>query len=161
MCAIVDTNVAHEVFGLSPQPTGEKFFEWINKGSERLVVGGKLLDELEESSKSFTEWAGVAVSAGKMRIVDESKVNARAQKLEADGTCASDDPHILALAQVSGARLLYSNDRDLQKDFKTKGLIDGPRGKVYSTLKNKNFAASHKRLLGTKGLCNIGRRQSP
>ena len=55
MCAIVDANVAREVFGPSAPPAGEKFFAWLNKGSGRLVVGGKLLEELEASSKDFRE----------------------------------------------------------------------------------------------------------
>lgn len=50
MCAIVDANVAHEVFGDSPPPAAEKFFEWLERGSRRLVVGGKLLKELEDTS---------------------------------------------------------------------------------------------------------------
>lgn len=59
----------------------------------------------------------------------------------------SDDPHILALAVVSGARLLYSNDRLLQHDFKNLALINQPRGKVYSTLVNDTFDQAKRRLL--------------
>ena len=51
-------------------------------------------------------------------------------------------PHVLALAQVSGARLLYSNDQTLQRDFKNSKLIKNPRGNVYTTLRNKNVAPS-------------------
>ena len=47
MCAIVDANVVSEVFGSNLPPAGEKFFDWLNKGSGRLIVGGKLLEELE------------------------------------------------------------------------------------------------------------------
>lgn len=155
MCAIVDANVAGEVFGPSPQPAGEKFFEWINKGSNRLVAGGKLLEELELSSRDFRIWASVAISAGKMRIISESAVNARTEEIHGEGVCRSDDPHVLALAQVSGARLLYSNDRALQQDFKDKELIDSPRGRVYSTRDSKDFKRSHRQLLGRRDLCRI------
>ena len=48
MCAIVDANVVSEVFGSNLSPAGEKFFDWLNKGSGRLVVGGKLLEELKK-----------------------------------------------------------------------------------------------------------------
>lgn len=57
MCAIVDANVGSEVFGADPPPAGEGFFAWLNKGRGRLVCGGKLLRELEESSQGFREWA--------------------------------------------------------------------------------------------------------
>ena len=52
MCAIVDANVAGEVFGEGVSPAGRKFFNWLNGGSGRLVVGGKLLQELE-GTQSF------------------------------------------------------------------------------------------------------------
>ena len=155
MCAIVDANVASEVFGPSPQSAGEKFFEWINKGSNRLVAGGKLLEELESGSPDFRIWASVAVSAGKMRIVNKTDVEAKTEQVQDAGLCRSDDPHILALAQLSGARLLYSNDRALQQDFKDKELIDSPRGRVYSTHDSKDFKRSHRQLLGRRDLCRM------
>ena len=155
MCAIVDANVAHEVFGSNPQPAGAKFFEWINKGTRRLVAGGRQLEELEASSSEFKQWAVEAVVAGKMRIVNKDTLYIRTEQVQSQGACNSDDPHIIALAQVSGSRLLYSNDRDLQRDFRKKGLIDNPRGKVYSTLKTKNFTSTHRRLLQQKDLCKF------
>ena len=157
MCAIVDANVAHEVFGSSPQPAGERFFEWLERGSGRLVVGGKLLEELAASTEGFIRWASGAVASGRVRIVDEAKVDERTEDIRRAGACESDDPHILALAQISGARLLYSNDGDLQQDFKKKQLIDNPRGKVYSTRKSKKFTSTQQRLLADKNLCRAGR----
>ena len=156
MCAIVDANVAPEVFGYSPQPTGEKFYEWLNQGTGRLVAGGKLLEELESGSEGFRKWASVAVGAGKLRIVNKDEVDTKTGHIQSQGTCKSDDPHVIALAQVSGARLLYSNDRDLQSDFRNKQLIDAPRGKVYSTLKHKSFQPSHGKLLRAN-LCGTSR----
>ena len=67
-----------------------------------------------------------------MRIVDASEVSARADQVQSEGACGSDDPHVIALAQVSRARPLYSNGRRLRRDFKNPGSID-PRGRVYST----------------------------
>ena len=161
MCAIVDVNVAHEVFGDSPSLPAEKFYEWLESGSGRLVVGGKLLRELEETSPDFRRWGATAQLAGKMITVDEREVEARTRKIEREGAISSNDPHILALAQVSGARLLYSNDRDLSNDFRDRRLIDNPQGKVYTTRKdrdapptldNTKFRPSHKALL-RKNFC--------
>ena len=153
MCAIVDANVASEIFGPDPKPAGAEFFDWLKKGSGRLVAGGKLLEELKASSGDFRIWANELVKAGKMRSVDGGKVAARTERIRDEGKCKSNDPHILALAQISGARLLYSNDVALQQDFNNKKLIDKPRGKVYSTLLDGNFRDSHKKLLRANNLC--------
>ncbi len=153
MCAIIDTNAVSEVFGSNLPPAGERFFDWLNKGSGRLVVGGKLLDELEKSSTDFRRWGQEAQLAGKMRIVNKSGVDARTEQLQSEGAITSDDPHVIALAQVSGARLLYTNDRRLQEDFKNKRLIDDPRGRVYSTSGAGNFQRRHDRLLRNRNLC--------
>lgn len=67
----------------------------------------------------------------------------------------SNDIHIIALARVSGARLLFSNDTALHKDFRNKDLIDQPRGKVFSTLKSKQFTKAHKYLLENRNLCGF------
>ena len=155
MCAIVDANVVSEVFGSNLPPVGEKFFDWLNKGSGRLVVGGKLFEELKQSSADFRRWGQEAQLAGKMRIVNESEVDARTKQIQSEGTIRSDDPHVIALAQVSGARLLYSNDGNLQKDFNNKSLIDDPRGKVYSTSGDGSFLPRHDRLLKNKKLCRL------
>ena len=153
MCAIVDANVMHEVFGSNLPPAGEGFFDWIEKGTKRLVVGGKLREELEQSSEDFRKWARVAIRTGKIRIVNTNEVDAKTREIENEGGYVSNDPHVLALAQVSGARLLYSNDGDLQEDFGNKNLIDNPRGKVYSTRVSKNFQRAHRDLLNNRNLC--------
>ena len=154
MCAIVDANIASEVFGPNRCPASEKFLEWVNKGRGRIVVGGKLLEELEKLP-GFREWAQNARLAGIVRTTNGDTVNARAKQIGDSGICQSDDPHVIALAQISGARLLYSNDKTLHQDFKRKTLVDGPRGKVYSTVEDKNFKQGHQRLLGMKDLCRL------
>ena len=154
MCAIIDANVAHEVFGPNRPEAGVKFFQWIDSGTGLLVAGGKLLAELNRTSAR--EWAREALNAGLIRTVLESAVDIRTEKLRNEGTCRSDDHHVLALAQLSGARLLYSNDRKLQQDFGTKRLIDQPRGKVYSTGMYESFRDTHRRLLRRNDLCSTG-----
>lgn len=154
MCAIVNANVANEVFGPNPTPAGERFFNWINKGSNRLVVGGKLLSELETGSPLFRNWASEVARSGNMKILNEGRILEMTDQIEQERRHTSDDPHVLAVARLSGARLLYSNDADLQRDFKNKRLIDDPRGKVYSTTReNKDFTITHRRLLRRKDLC--------
>ena len=153
MCAIIDANVVAEVFGSSRPPAEAKFFDWLHDGKTILVVGGRLLRELSDASNNFTRWAQVVQHSKHMRIVDDAKVNDKTKQLLADRSCKSDDEHIIALAQLGGARLLYSNDGDLHQDFDDKSLIDSPRGKVYSTLRNKNFTRRHRDLLRRRDLC--------
>lgn len=151
MCAIVDANTAREVFSRDRPPAGDRFLSWINSGSGRLVAGGKLLRELGKLN-DFKVWANEAVNSGKMRVLNDADVNARTELIDREGII-SDDPHVLAVAQISGARLLYSNDKDLHSDFKNKKLIDNPSGSVYSTSRTSSFTKSHRLLLGRKGIC--------
>lgn len=153
MCAILDANVVHEVFGFNRPPAGEKFYNWIDTGSGHLVVGGKLGQELDKGSPRFRESAKRWKQSGRLIQVDDGKVNTRTEELRRADACKSDDPHIIALAQIGRVRLLYSNDKDLQKDFRNKALIDNPRGKVYTTLCRKEFMPVHKRLL-EKAFCS-------
>ena len=157
MCAILDANVVPDVFTSDQLTAGKEFFKWINSGIGRLVVGGKLLEELNRTSGRV--WARRALNRGLIRRVSESKVKERTEKLQNEGVCRSDDPHVIALAQVSGARLLYTNDSDLQKDFKNKNLVNNPAGKIYSTdvknNPNKEFRDVHRGLLGRNDLCRV------
>lgn len=151
MCAIIDANVAGEVFGSKRTEAGKKFFDWIDEGSGRLICGGKLLKELEGGSPGFREWVVIASKTGRMKNISEDDVKRRMAQIQKE-SIRSDDPHILALAQLSGARLLYSNDIDLREDFQNKALID-PAGSIYSTLRSKKFTPAHRNLLSRRDLC--------
>ncbi len=150
MCAIIDANVLGDVFGPKPTQAGKEFLDWITdpKGSGRLICGGELQKELMGSSEGFREWARVALNTGKMKNINEGKVRTKMAQIR-KGSIRSNDPHILALALASGARLLYSNDTDLRADFQNKKLID-PVGSLYSTLTRKK---DRRKLLEKKGLC--------
>lgn len=155
MCAILDANVAGQVFGAGRPPAGAKFFEWIDSGRGRLVIGGRLRRELDRLS-AFREWRRQAVLAGRVTLLNDEDVDGRAAELGQENACRSDDEHVLAVAQLGGARLLYSNDGDLQADFGDKALIDRPRGKVYSTRVRDNLTSVHRRLLANRSLCGSG-----
>ena len=140
MCAILDTNAAHEVFPKTNKnrtEAGREFFQWLNdKG--KLVLGGKLCEELN-GVPGFLEWARQMNLDGKGGMVrkiincNDDRINEETEKLMNDGQLASNDPHIIALAKVSGARLLFSKDKDLRDDFKDSKIINKPRGRVYSS----------------------------
>lgn len=151
MCAILDANVVHEVFSRNQRTeAGQAFFLWLKDRSGRLVVGGKLRRELARSRIAQT-WLVEGIRAGLVRNANDDKVDQLSDELE--DVCRSDDPHVIALARVSGARLLYSNDRDLHRDFGDKDLLKGPRGKVFSTLTSSRFTDVHQDLLNRRNLC--------
>ena len=117
-----------------------------------MVVGGKLRDELS-GNQNFVRWLGQAVQAGRARILDDNEVNAVTRSLLADSVCRSDDPHVIALARISGTRLLYTNDIPLEKDFKR--LI--PKGIVFTTKQDpqRQLTQEHRSLLGSRRrICN-------
>lgn len=154
MCAIVDNNVRHEVFGAEDvqSEAGRHLLRWLNNRKGRLVVGGKLLDELSEYG-GFRSWFGQALQSGRAIEFPKAPVDAETSALQARHICRSNDAHVLALAIVSGARLLFTNDEDLQADFKNPRIISGVRGRVYTTSQRKDVRSSHRNLLNRTDLC--------
>ena len=62
---------------------------------------------------------------------------------------------MLALAIVSGARTLASDDNALTADFRNKAIIDSPRGSIYRD------PVKHGRLLRHTTSCGIDTSPSP
>jgi hypothetical protein len=145
VCIIVDTSLASQVFRAIPHPDFVAVFDWLHAptSSGRMVVGGKLVKELEGRADS-RRYLRELVRAGRALVFPGPLVDS--QEKELTGRCRSDDPHVIALARLSGARTLCSADHDLQADFKNKALIDKPRGRVYSN-------DGHKHLLGHTSSC--------
>ncbi|MDE0669291.1 MAG: hypothetical protein OXI48_09735 [bacterium] len=146
-----------EVFAPHPDAQRDapgKFFSWLVQGGGVIVVGGtRLRAELfgragDRQRRLFEQ----LVRAEKIRDLSDGEVDRRTEELRESRSCQSDDEHIIALAQVSGARLLYSNDRMLHEDFKAH--LKRPRGKVYSTLRTKTFTSSHRDVLKDDTLCS-------
>ena len=97
-------------------------------------------------TRTFVLWLRQAVQAGRARILDDNEVNAATSAVLADGVCQSDDPHVIALARISGTRLIYTNDNDLEGDFKR--LI--PKGIVFTTKQDQQITPEHRSLLGSR-----------
>ena len=146
MCAILDNSVRDEVFGNAPTDRGRLFYEWINRGQGRLAIGGtKLREELggstqQPGSVNFRRWLPTAIIRGFVIQPDDDEiVDEAARNLETQGICLSNDSHVLALAQDTGARLLYSNDEALRRDFTNRDIIGGVRGRIYPTTRYREF----------------------
>lgn len=154
MCAIVDNNVRHEVFGThnTQTPAGKLFLDWLDSGRGVLVVGGHLRRELGEYRR-FQLWLETAVQFGRARQIDDAQVDRETDEMGSQGI-RSNDPHILALARISGARLLFTNDRDLQQDFGDSAILQGTRGRIYTTIERSDVRRTHRQLLRRTDLCN-------
>lgn len=153
MCAIVDTNVAPEVFGDSQTPAGKHFYKWLmRRNGGTLVAGGKLLRELDPNA-NFKAVFGERLRAGRAKRVPDDEITAALDELPNE-LIESDDHHVLALANVSGARLLFTNDDALQDDFRNRQIIRGTQGRIYTTGRNRNVTDTHKRLLQRRDLCD-------
>jgi predicted nucleic acid-binding protein len=133
MCIIVDANAASELVQVSED--GLPIVERLRKGDLRMVSGHKLKTELLKTNvKSIYQelvLGGRIVEFSDAQIEDEI-VKVKKFRLH------SNDPHILALARVSGARILFSRDGDLHSDFKNSKVIR-PKGKVYQSRKHQKL----------------------
>lgn len=129
MCLIVDANVANQICQADVSEDSQPVVKWIEEKGGRIVYGGKLTAELSVSGE-VRRWLSRLVQAGRAFRVLDDDVNAEIELLETSGECTSNDAHILALARLSGARVLYSNDQALHADFTNPNLIS-PRGRVY------------------------------
>ena len=133
------------MFGENPTQAGQYFYDWLDSRGT-LVAGGKLLDELDDYI-AFTKWFRGALTTGRARQIPDDDVDAETERLRALDVCLSDDEHVLGLAIVSGARLLYTNDRDLQRDFGNPRIVNNPRGRVYTTAQSRSVTDSHRTML--------------
>ena len=153
MCAIVDADVVHQLVGPKQTEAGKRFREWLDSGRGELVVGGKNTKELTHN-RNFARWFVEARRLGRrVRQVRDAMIKEAEEQLS--GRATSNDRHVLALALVSGARLLFTDDRRLRNDFTNTEVISNPDGKVYTARSNveRLFTSEHQEMLENRTLC--------
>ena len=141
MCLIVDNSVRDRVFF----KTDDRDFQDLHScligdglPPVRIVYGGELRREYLKSQKAIKRLVELD-RKGQARAVSDALVDEEAARLRASGQCRSNDVHVIALARVGKVGLLCACDNDLKRDFKTKALIDKPRGKVYDRRSHKEL----------------------
>jgi len=139
MCVIIDANVAVDAF-LGRHADYAYLMNAIRRGRTRLIYGGKLTREYSRTGRVFSLIVEMSRS-GRAQGWPDARVDELEDQLRSEGSCMSDDEHVIALARVSGARLLCTRDNDLTQDFKNRTLLT-PKGKIYRR-------PSHKLLLDT------------
>lgn len=128
MCIIIDANKIGRFLTDSPDDATAPIHDWLEKKGGKIVysTGGKFATEIGGRAR---ERLRIYARSGKAIQVDARRFQADESRLAPK--IESDDPHVLALALESQARLLYTDDAALMKDFKDRRFIDNPRGKAY------------------------------
>jgi hypothetical protein len=142
MCLIVDANLASLVFGEPAHSDFQPIIVWLTSPREngRLVFGGRLANELNKVNAA-RRFVRALQQAGRARFIPMVVIEAESNSLRA--VCVSNDPHVIALARVSGARILCSRDKALHQDFSNTKLVSRPRGHVYQNAKHKHLLRSY------------------
>jgi predicted nucleic acid-binding protein len=152
MCIIIDTNVAHK-FGQPPHPDVVPVVAWLlnRKHLNQAVIGGRLREELHSAGEAIRRFLVQLARPGRLVDIADADVDveetAVVELFEQEEVEGADDPHILALARLSGARLLISHDASsrLHELFKDRRFV-APPGKIYQKL-------SHRKLLWKAPKC--------
>lgn len=77
------------------------------------------------------------------RNIDFEKPGAiDAETIAIKSACTSNDAHVVALARISGARVVATKDIQLHVDIKNKTLLDNPRGSVYQDESHAHLLAA-------------------
>ncbi|MFN0095272.1 MAG: hypothetical protein ACKVVT_10940 [Dehalococcoidia bacterium] len=131
----MDNNLSGEFFGASPAPWARPVLKWIALGDGKLAWGGKLKDELSDMRRAaelIRQWR----LAGKLHTATEAEI---AEELTGAwiSHVRSNDHQILALARVTGARVLCTKELatrgKLDVDFRDRRILADPRGKIYKS----------------------------
>ena len=144
MCAIIDASVLTEIVGDNRTPAGIGFLDWITNGEGKVIYGGsRQLAEYKKVS-GFAELIEELDRQNLARQLDKSEVDSISDSLVKQHPLRSKqkDSNVLAIAILSGARMLFSNDKPLHEDFKNTSIIS-PKGKVFST-NNINYPNDNK-----------------
>lgn len=132
MCLILDTNKYGDFLKPENQDM-EPIRNWMKTKNGKIVYSPT--EKMERELKNHNEMRerfDRYKETQQLRLVPKNEVEQAMNSLQG---LQSDDPDIIALAQVSRVSLLVSTDKDLHADFKT--II---KGKIYQT-------SAHKRLL--------------
>lgn len=133
MCIIVDTNRASS-FADAECKNGSALREWLMRKQEVLVIGGKLTEELSNSSAS--NFIRELERIGLIDSVPDSELEVHMPQA---GTYESDDPHIIGLIRARRVSVVYSDDQNLGKDLKKFRNLRGDRPKLYKYVAHRKM----------------------
>lgn len=138
MCIIVDANVIGGMLGDPANEDAAPVRRWIESRRGRIIYSteGRFGSEIVGKARAKLQ---LYHQAGMARFVPYGEFQEIEMRLRRDGGLRSNDFHVVALAKAARVRLLYTNDAKLMNDFKNKTIIHNPRGRVYSSRKNRSL----------------------
>lgn len=150
MCTIVDACVATRVLLVQDDPDFSLIRQFLLSKKLQLVYGGKLREEYLAMA-AVAKFLHILDQAGIAKAIPDADVDADVLVVMKLGLCQSNDAHIIALARVSGARLLCSLDQALHQDFTNPRLLNRPRGKVFQGVAHKKLLRRRCKRCGKSG----------
>lgn len=162
MCMIIDANTIPCVFSKNnaKHEAFKPVLEWIVYGKGKISLGGKLLTkEIVEKQRSYIQIILELNKFNKIHKFDNSIVDKKEEEIkQKERDPDFDDPHIIALSIVSGAKIICSDD---QRSFKFIGKIkeyekSSEVPKIYTTMGHN----PHTELLCDLNICGNGNHSS-
>ncbi|MCY4314052.1 MAG: hypothetical protein OXD44_10265 [Gammaproteobacteria bacterium] len=128
------------------EPYGDEvapIHKWLTKRNKpgHLIYSAGALSS-EEVPYSAKVKLKAYLDAGRASVIPANSFENLEKEFRNNPKVKSDDHHILALAQHTGARILLTGDKDLREDFKNHELINEPRGKIYSDQRQAHLLKS-------------------
>lgn len=121
MCMIVDACVVSHLTNKTTD--GQPVLKWLLDGKAKsgMIIGGWLTAELYKAG--LGELLVLLKQAARLHEIEEAVLKNHESALRASKQRKSNDVHVLALARVSRARLVFTTDRNLGVDLKNKKLV--------------------------------------
>ena|SRR5690554_3908565 len=144
MCLIIDANCFSCVFDKSDKNHSEfsAILKWITEGEGKIVYGGKKYkSELKNASKYIRIFRLLKEAKRAIEVCDD-KVN-RAEKIASSLKVHKDfdDPHLIAIATVSGCKIICTQEKRAIPFLKDPKLY--PKGctppSLYTSSRNKDL----------------------
>jgi hypothetical protein len=144
MCIILDANCLG-LFTSADKSMAPVSAYFVKNGS--IAIGGSKLKTEYKKNGKFVSFLAELVRKGQVLRIDDDDADSLAAAIGNEAIAKSDDPHILAIAALSNARILVSHDQPLHQDFTSTNFFI-PKGRIYQ---NKR----HKRLLSNPPKCAV------
>lgn len=133
MCIILDANQFSRFFNSNHpnHPDMKPLRKILKKRKVKIAYAPieKIIKEWKPNRNN--EYFKELWSNGSIERYGKQEVTTAQQELSRQNKLKSDDPHLIALAQISGSNLLVSADQNLHKDFRNTALIQD--GMIYQT----------------------------
>jgi hypothetical protein len=155
LCVIVDASVAGRVFSVPYEADFVPLWDWLEKKDGKLVYGGRLAQELNRLPHARRRLAEMKRSGRALECLRQD-VDAEERAVGKLRLCRSNDHHVVALARLSGARVLCTNDRNLEADFTNRQLVPAPKAKIYKVASHKTMLKHNRKCIGRPGARDKG-----